>query len=313
MTQSSNSNLSFDIHTIQLWGYPATDDNYAYFIVDKGTNGVYAVDPSVFSPPVINKWNELISQNNKLKMLGVLCTHKHYDHTNGNNDMKNKFKCKIYGGVDDNNKSYLGNNAFTDTLKEGDTLSFGSTVIDIYDVPCHTKGHVLYHVYDANDKMKENGALFTGDTLFVGGVGHFREGNGDDMYNNFEKIRKFHKNTKIYPGHEYALSNYQFGLYIEPENKNLIERIKFCKLRKNKICIPSTVDIECKSNVFMRCKENQSIVSSKYQEALKYVRSGLDKYQKFKSLGDVMYALRMLKTSGYHKKHKPTQNTFSKI
>ena len=44
--------------------------------------------------------------------------------------------------------------------------------IEIFDVPCHTSGHVLYYVTYGDQKT-----LFTGDTLFVGGCGRFFEGN----------------------------------------------------------------------------------------------------------------------------------------
>ena len=58
-------------------------------------------------------------------------------------------------------------------VKEGDLLEFDSGIrIEVFDVPCHTSGHVLYYV--TSDEQK---ALFTGDTLFIGGCGRFFEGN----------------------------------------------------------------------------------------------------------------------------------------
>jgi len=97
----------------------------------------------------------------------------------------------------------------------------------VYDVPCHTRGHVLYHVTskgddDNNSHMNdEYSSLFTGDTLFVAGVGHFFEGEPYEMLNNFQKISNFNDNVKIYPGHEYAISNLHFGIFIEENNENM--------------------------------------------------------------------------------------------
>lgn len=69
---------------------------------------------------------------------------------------------------------YLGKNVFTDEVVEGDVITLGkNTKITVYDVPCHTAGHVLYHVTNLEG---EQSSLITGDTLFVGGVGHFFEG-----------------------------------------------------------------------------------------------------------------------------------------
>lgn len=62
-------------------------------------------------------------------------------------------------------------------------------------VPCHTKGHLLYHFkFDLNDDkfnplnslikieipyIDSNNFVFTGDTLFIGGCGRFFEGNAE--------------------------------------------------------------------------------------------------------------------------------------
>ena len=47
------------------------------------------------------------------------------------------------------------------------------------ETPCHTTGHICYYV---TSKGLENKAVFTGDTLFVGGCGRFFEGSPEQMY-----------------------------------------------------------------------------------------------------------------------------------
>ncbi len=47
-----------------------------------------------------------------------------------------------------------------------------------YETPCHTTGHICYYVTSG----KEDKAVFTGDTLFVGGCGRFFEGSPEQMY-----------------------------------------------------------------------------------------------------------------------------------
>ncbi len=48
-------------------------------------------------------------------------------------------------------------------------------------------------------------AVFTGDTLFVGGCGRFFEGTADQMYHALiQKLAKLPKNTLVYCGHEYT-------------------------------------------------------------------------------------------------------------
>ena len=44
-------------------------------------------------------------------------------------------------------------------------LKIGDVSVDVLFTPCHTKGHVLYH---AKSDDTATGALFSGDTLFIG-------------------------------------------------------------------------------------------------------------------------------------------------
>ena len=62
--------------------------------------------------------------------------------------------------------------------KQNDTFKLGSLNILCLSTPCHTKGHICYYVTDAQGDSK---AVFTGDTLFLGGCGRFFEGNGSQM------------------------------------------------------------------------------------------------------------------------------------
>ena len=43
----------------------------------------------------------------------------------------------------------------------------GEVDINVIGAPCHTRGHVMYHIQAPGME----GALFSGDTIFVGGVG----------------------------------------------------------------------------------------------------------------------------------------------
>ena len=62
----------------------------------------------------------------------------------------------------------------------------------------------------------------------------------------------------IYCGHEYSYKNAEFCMKYDPNNDNLknkFEKIK--KLRsRNLPTIPSTLEDELKSNIFLRCDQN---------------------------------------------------------
>ena len=62
--------------------------------------------------------------------------------------------------------------------KQNDTFKLGSLNVLCLATPCHTKGHICYYVTDTQGDSK---AVFTGDTLFLGGCGRFFEGDGTQM------------------------------------------------------------------------------------------------------------------------------------
>lgn len=106
-------------------------------------------------------------------------------------------------------------------------------------VPCHTRGHTIYSFLPLTEngsieeqKIAENttegkkvrifdshSCTFTGDTLFIGGVGKFFEGNASEMAKNIENIyNNFDLDSDIFCGHEYAISNLKWGMAVEKSN-----------------------------------------------------------------------------------------------
>ena len=77
------------------------------------------------------------------------------------------------------------------------------------------------------------------------------------MLNSLNKIKNLPLDTKIYCGHEYTKSNLNFCLAYDPNNTFLKEReidvLK--KLKSNRPTIPSTLDQEIKTNIFLRCND----------------------------------------------------------
>lgn len=55
----------------------------------------------------------------------------------------------------------------------------GSLRVDCLFTPCHTSGHICYHV---TGEEGGPGAVFTGDTLMVAACGRFFEGTPKEMY-----------------------------------------------------------------------------------------------------------------------------------
>lgn len=141
-------------------------------------------------------------------------------------------------------------------------------------------GHISYYATHNNDK-----AVFTGDCLFVGGVGKFFEGTASDMHHAlYDKLLKLPIDTKIYCGHEYTLSNYRFALSIDKSNADLVEANKRAvQLRNSGIpTIPSTIEFEMKTNPFLRVYDQSMIDCTGLSDPIQVLHSVREMKNNFK-------------------------------
>ena len=126
----------------------------------------------------------------------------------------------------------------------------GNLEFEVIFIPGHTKGHIAFF-------FRKEKIAFTGDTLFSLGCGRIFEGTHEEMFNSLNKIKKLPSDTKIYCGHEYTKSNLNFCLAYDSKNMFLKEKkvdiLK--KLNSNQPTIPSTLDQEIKTNIFLRCND----------------------------------------------------------
>ena len=235
---------------------PCLKDNYSYIIIDLKNNNTCVVDPSE-SKPIIN-----FLEKNNLQLNYILNTHHHYDHVGGNTELKKKYKAKIVGFEGDCERIP----EIDIMLKDGEIWKQDNFEAKVIHIPGHTLGHICFYFYNENN-------LFTGDTLFSLGCGRIFEGTYEQMLNSLNLLKTFPENTKIYCGHEYTLKNAKFCMKYDKNNINLekhFEKIKILR-SKNIPTIPSTLEDELKSNIFLRCDQNDLKIklNMKNQEDLK--------------------------------------------
>ena len=213
------------------------EDNYSYLIIDKNNKKTCIVDPSEPRPVV-----DFLEKNN-LKLNYILNTHHHYDHIGGNIELKKKYNAKVIGFKGD----YKRIPEIDFKLEDGEIWKQDNFEAKIIHVPGHTLGHICFHFYNENN-------LFTGDTLFSLGCGRIFEGTYEQMFSSLEKIKKLPHKTKIYCGHEYTLQNSKFCIKYDKDNLELIKKINDIKkkLNNNQPTIPTTLEEELKSNIFLR-------------------------------------------------------------
>lgn len=69
-----------------------------------------------------------------------------------------------------------------------------------------------------------------------------------------EKLSILPDETKVFCGHEYTLGNLKFGNHVEPENKDILNRIEWANTKRaaSEPTVPSTIADEKLINPFMR-------------------------------------------------------------
>ena len=209
----------------------AYTDNYIWLV---STNeGSIVVDPGE-SKEILN-----LIDTNKIDLKGVLITHHHFDHTNGLLDLTNKMNLEVYGP-----KKIEGVN---NIVKESDKFSLIGIDFEVIEIPGHTLDHLAFYSSYNKDPI-----LFCGDTLFAGGCGRVFEGTFEQMFKSLKKISKYPKETKVFCGHEYTLSNLEF-VKSQINSEFIKEKYKETAKKRsmNKITLPSTLSTERKINPFL--------------------------------------------------------------
>ena len=215
----------------------AYDDNYIW--LTSTNEGSIIVDPGE-SKKIIEGIDK-----NKIDLKAILITHHHFDHTNGLQDLLDINNFDVFGPV--NNINGINN-------KVGDSDQFTVIGIDfeVIEIPGHTLDHIGFYSFNNGDPI-----LFCGDTLFAGGCGRVFEGTYQQMFEALKKISRLPKNTKIYCGHEYTLSNIKFALEVDPNNIKLQNEYKNVQelMKSNKPSLPTTIEKELDINPFLRCDD----------------------------------------------------------
>lgn len=218
---------------------PALKDNYIYIL--HGTDGKTAV----IDPGDENTVIEHLDAQGISGLDLIINTHHHWDHTDGNIPLKQKYGCKIAGPAYEAERI----EGLDLPIDETSAFSFGGEDIIIYHTPGHTAGHICLYLPDSK-------AVFTADTLFSMGCGRLFEGDANDLWTGFEKLRALPDNTMIYGGHEYTIANAKFCMDIEPENDDIKKHYQEVKsLRRNKMpTFPVSLKTEKQTNVFLRAQ-----------------------------------------------------------
>jgi glyoxylase-like metal-dependent hydrolase (beta-lactamase superfamily II) len=179
------------------------------YIVFDETKDCMIIDPACYSENERITLKSFIKKNN-LNPIRVLFTHGHVDHLLGGDYIKNEFSIESAMNEAD---FFLIENAVEfgslfgfslnkpsmpeKSLFEGDLVKFGNTILEIYHVPGHSPGSIVF--YEQRTK-----SLISGDVLFNSSIGRtdLPLGNHEELISGIKsKLLTLPDNVIVYPGH----------------------------------------------------------------------------------------------------------------
>jgi glyoxylase-like metal-dependent hydrolase (beta-lactamase superfamily II) len=166
-------------------------DNNAYLLTCRDTGESVLIDAAAEPDTLL----ALIGDNGIRR---VVTTHRHQDHWSALADIVKATGAETIAGADD----VEGIPVHTDrAVSDGDVIRVGSCRLEVIHLVGHTPGSIAL-LYDDPVGAPH---LFTGDSLFPGGVGNTR-GNADDFASLIRDVEtkifdRLPDETWVYPGH----------------------------------------------------------------------------------------------------------------
>ena len=179
------------------------------FVLYDDSGECLIIDPGFYEQKEKDSLLKFISEN-ELKPIKVLNTHCHVDHILGNRFVCEQFQIPLSAHEEDefllNRASQMGeifgfkgvsSPPVDDYLKQGDTVRFGNSEIEVIHTPGHSPGSVSFF-------NKQDGFIIAGDVLFAGSIGRtdLPKGNYKTLISSImDKLLILPAETTVFPGH----------------------------------------------------------------------------------------------------------------
>lgn len=169
-------------------------NNNAYLLTETGSQASVLIDAAADWPAVSRMIADCGAQ-----VEAIVTTHRHPDHTGALADAANGLGARTYAGAPDADHLPVPVDV---RLQDGDTVRFGALSLSVALIRGHTPGSVVLSYADPHG----HDHVFTGDTLFPGGVGATTNSSDqsfpDLIDDASERIFGRHDDSAwVYPGH----------------------------------------------------------------------------------------------------------------
>jgi len=251
---------------VEMVVVPCRTDNYAFLVHNAETGETALVDAPEAAPiqAALDARGWVLSD--------ILITHHHDDHIDAVGALRRT--ARVVGAAADAHRLP----ALDLAVADGDEITVCGQTTSIMDVSGHTVGHIAFYMADA-------GLAFTADSLMALGCGRLFEGTPAQMWESMQKLRALPDETLICSGHEYTAANARFAASLDPENPELILRIKRINEARaaDTPTVPSTLMEEKRTNPFLRADlpEFKSVLGMSDASAVDvfaHVRAAKDSY-----------------------------------
>ncbi len=160
------------------------------------TNEAIIIDPGFEAPQEANQVVRYVEEK-ALKVKFIVNTHGHSDHIAGDLVLKRKFVVPIcIHTYDAPSLNDLGEffSPVNVLLEHDELIKFGQVVLRVI----HTPGHSVGSISLVGERI-----VFTGDTLFAGGIGRtdFAGGSDRDIKRSLQMLVDLPDDYAVYPGH----------------------------------------------------------------------------------------------------------------